>query len=52
MVTNITVDGQAAYSSGDLFLKHPTEENLWKFYGRVDDQILLASGEEVRFCFG
>ena len=47
VVTNSVIDGKPAYASGDLFMKHPTEEGLWKYHGRVEDQIQLASGEEV-----
>lgn len=50
-VINYSVNGQPAYLTGDLFLKHPTEPDLWKFYGRVEDQISLANGEEVLFYF-
>ena len=50
-VINSTIRGQPAYLSGDLLIKHPTEPNLWKYFGRVDDQIVLASGEEVHFYF-
>ncbi|KZT21262.1 acetyl-CoA synthetase-like protein [Neolentinus lepideus HHB14362 ss-1] len=35
------------YASSDLFEKHPTQEGLWKIIGRVDDVIILASGEKT-----
>ena len=30
----------------DLFRKHPSKPNLWRFYGRVDDIIVLSNGEK------
>ena len=47
VVINYSVDGKPAYLTGELFSKHPTEPNLWKFYGRVEDQISSINGEEV-----
>ncbi|KZT28824.1 putative aminoadipate reductase [Neolentinus lepideus HHB14362 ss-1] len=35
------------YATSDLFEKHPTKEGLWKIVGRVDDVIILASGEKT-----
>ncbi|EGN96351.1 hypothetical protein SERLA73DRAFT_76323 [Serpula lacrymans var. lacrymans S7.3] len=35
------------YATGDIFIKHPTRENLWKIVGRADDIISLTSGENV-----
>ncbi|KAF8838011.1 acetyl-CoA synthetase-like protein [Paxillus ammoniavirescens] len=34
------------YATGDLFVKHPTKD-MWKYIGRVDDVIFLASGEKI-----
>ncbi|KAF2728286.1 acetyl-CoA synthetase-like protein [Polyplosphaeria fusca] len=34
------------YHSGDLFTRHPTNPNLWKFYGRADDMQSFLSGEK------
>lgn len=31
----------------DLFTKHPTEPNHYKYYGRRDDILFLANGEKV-----
>ncbi|KAH7929525.1 putative nonribosomal peptide synthetase [Leucogyrophana mollusca] len=35
------------YATSDVFLKHPTEEGLWKIVGRTDDVLILASGEKT-----
>lgn len=34
------------YHTKDLFTPHPTRPNLWKFYGRLDDVIVLSNGEK------
>ncbi|KAF9474145.1 acetyl-CoA synthetase-like protein [Pholiota conissans] len=36
-VVNATVDGVPAYDTGDLFIRHPTNPQLWKVYGRAGD---------------
>jgi acyl-coenzyme A synthetase/AMP-(fatty) acid ligase len=33
------------YRTADLFTPHPSDPNLWKFYGRADDLQTFASGE-------
>ncbi|EPQ53300.1 acetyl-CoA synthetase-like protein [Gloeophyllum trabeum ATCC 11539] len=38
------VDG---YATSDVFVKHPTKENLWKVVGRSDDVLILANGEKT-----
>ncbi|TFK50396.1 acetyl-CoA synthetase-like protein [Heliocybe sulcata] len=35
------------YATSDLFEKHPVKEGLWKIIGRVDDVLVLASGEKT-----
>jgi acyl-CoA synthetase (AMP-forming)/AMP-acid ligase II len=30
-----------------MFLPHPTKPNLWKFYGRTDDILVLENGGKV-----
>ncbi|KAJ7153563.1 hypothetical protein C8R43DRAFT_885444 [Mycena crocata] len=44
---NTTVDGVAALNTNDLFLRHPTNPNLWKVFGRLDDQIMHSTGEKT-----
>jgi non-ribosomal peptide synthetase component E (peptide arylation enzyme) len=36
-----------AYSTGDILVPHPSKEGYWKIFGRVDDQIMLSTGEKV-----
>ncbi|MDI1492470.1 MAG: putative secondary metabolism biosynthetic enzyme [Ramalina farinacea] len=35
------------WQTKDLFKRHPTKENLWRFHGRKDDIIVLSSGEKL-----
>ncbi|KAG8908187.1 hypothetical protein FRB99_008730 [Tulasnella sp. 403] len=44
---NTTWEGKPAYSTNDLLVRHPTNPNLWRIYGRADDQIMLSSGEKT-----
>ncbi|KAJ7667223.1 hypothetical protein B0H17DRAFT_990381 [Mycena rosella] len=41
------VDGVKALRSNDLLFRHPTNPNLWKVYGRQDDQIMHSTGEKT-----
>ena len=34
------------YRTNDLYTRHPTNPNLWKYYGRQDDVIVLSNGEK------
>ncbi|MCJ1280743.1 hypothetical protein MMC26_000060 [Xylographa opegraphella] len=34
------------YHTKDLFQPHRTKANLWQFYGRIDDVIVLSNGEK------
>ncbi|KAG8734982.1 hypothetical protein FRC10_011138 [Ceratobasidium sp. 414] len=36
-----------AYRSKDLVKRHPSKPNLWRFVGRLDDQIILLNGEKT-----
>ncbi|KAK6193565.1 hypothetical protein LQW54_012344 [Pestalotiopsis sp. IQ-011] len=38
--------GVEVYHTKDLFTRHPTKENLWKYFGRTDDIIVLATGDK------
>lgn len=38
--------GLQEFSSGDLFTPHPSEPDLWKYYGRADDMLVFASGSK------
>ena len=35
------------YPSRDLWIRHPSQPNLWRMYGRLDDILVLASGQKV-----
>ncbi len=36
-----------SYATRDLFIKHPTQTDRFKYVGRLDDWIVLVSGEKV-----
>ncbi|KAL4948869.1 hypothetical protein BDW69DRAFT_203240 [Aspergillus filifer] len=36
-----------AYATKDLFEKHPTTENAWRYYARLDDTLVLENGEKA-----
>ena len=36
--------GVREWRTKDLFRRHPTQESLWQFAGRVDDIIVLSNG--------
>ncbi|KAF8520979.1 acetyl-CoA synthetase-like protein [Gautieria morchelliformis] len=44
---NTTINKRNAYAVGDLLVQHPTDPTRWKIYGRVDDQIMLSTGEKT-----
>lgn len=46
-VLNTTIEGKDAYNTNDLLLPHPTKPGYYKVHGRVDDQIMLSTGEKV-----
>lgn len=39
--------GENPFFTKDLFTQHPTKPNLYKYYGRKDDILVLANGEKV-----
>lgn len=39
--------GEDPFYTKDLFTQHPTKPNLYKYYGRKDDILVLANGEKV-----
>lgn len=39
--------GVNPFYTKDLFTRHPTKPNLYKYYGRRDDILVLANGEKV-----
>lgn len=46
-VLNTMIEGKDAYNTNDLLLPHPTKPGYYKVHGRVDDQIMLSTGEKV-----
>ncbi|KAI1747021.1 hypothetical protein F4782DRAFT_522771 [Xylaria castorea] len=40
------IPGVTEYQTKDLFVRHPEKANLYKYYGRKDDIIVLANGEK------
>ncbi|KAI0822423.1 acetyl-CoA synthetase-like protein [Trametes gibbosa] len=44
---NTQINGQEAYATNDLVEPHPTKPNLWRVYGRADEQIMLSNGEKA-----
>ncbi|KEP48039.1 putative acetyl-CoA synthetase-like protein [Rhizoctonia solani 123E] len=46
-VLNSEFDGMPAYKTKDLVVRHPFKPDLWKIFGRLDDQIILLNGEKT-----
>ncbi|KAG8887202.1 hypothetical protein FRB98_000364 [Tulasnella sp. 332] len=42
-----TIDGEHAFETRDLIILHPDNDNLFKIIGRVDDQLMLSTGEKT-----
>ncbi|KAK7178811.1 male sterility protein [Paraphaeosphaeria sporulosa] len=40
--------GYTAWRTKDLFRVHPNQKDLWLYVGRVDDVLVLSSGEKVQ----
>ncbi|CAG8895324.1 unnamed protein product [Penicillium egyptiacum] len=36
-----------SYATKDLFEKHPTNPNAWRYYARLDDTLVLENGEKA-----
>lgn len=36
-----------AYATKDLFMRHPTISDAWKYFARLDDTIVLLNGEKA-----
>ncbi|KAK7037592.1 hypothetical protein VNI00_011084 [Paramarasmius palmivorus] len=45
--TNTQWRGQSVFATEDLLIPHPTRKDYWKVLGRMDDQVMLSSGEVV-----
>ncbi|VDB85562.1 unnamed protein product [Peniophora sp. CBMAI 1063] len=46
-VLDASIDGKPACETKDLLEQHPTRPELWKVFGRADDQIVLSTGEKT-----
>ncbi|KAI9058660.1 acetyl-CoA synthetase-like protein [Trametes sanguinea] len=46
-VFNCVIDGRPAFSTNDLLQRHPTKKNLFRIFGRADDQLMLSTGEKT-----
>ncbi|KAF7302847.1 Acetyl-CoA synthetase-like protein [Mycena kentingensis (nom. inval.)] len=46
-VLNTEVDGVPAFDTKDLLFRCPKNPNLWKVFGRQDDQIMHSNGEKT-----
>ncbi|KIK61185.1 hypothetical protein GYMLUDRAFT_43259 [Collybiopsis luxurians FD-317 M1] len=46
-VVNTIVDGRPAYATSDLLEAHPTSPNMFRVFGRADDQLMLSTGEKT-----
>ncbi|KAF9451607.1 acetyl-CoA synthetase-like protein [Macrolepiota fuliginosa MF-IS2] len=46
-VINTLYNGNNAYDTNDLVIRHPTNPILIKIYGRADDQIMHSTGEKT-----
>ncbi|KAI0681684.1 male sterility protein-domain-containing protein [Cerioporus squamosus] len=46
-VFNAVIDGLPAYATSDLLEQHPTKPHLFRVFGRVDDQLMLSTGEKT-----
>ncbi|KAI8633183.1 hypothetical protein F5Y19DRAFT_490382 [Xylariaceae sp. FL1651] len=36
------------WRTNDLFIQHPSDPGLWRFYGRLDDLIVLSTSHKLR----
>ncbi|TBU32715.1 acetyl-CoA synthetase-like protein [Dichomitus squalens] len=46
-IVNTKFDGKDAYATNDILERHPTRPNFYRYYGRLDDQIILSNGEKT-----
>ncbi|KAF2998695.1 putative secondary metabolism biosynthetic enzyme [Neopestalotiopsis sp. 37M] len=38
----------ATWRTGDLFVRHSSEPQLWRFHSRIDDLVVLSSSHKIR----
>ncbi|KAJ7670303.1 hypothetical protein B0H17DRAFT_202349 [Mycena rosella] len=46
-LTNTEIDGVRACDTGDILQQSPTNSEVYRLYGRVDDQIMHSNGEKT-----
>ncbi|KAJ6545363.1 hypothetical protein B0H19DRAFT_1266811 [Mycena capillaripes] len=46
-ILDSVIDGVPALNTKDLISRHPSNPNLWKIFGRQDDQIMHSNGEKT-----
>ncbi|TFK37074.1 hypothetical protein BDQ12DRAFT_221196 [Crucibulum laeve] len=46
-VLNVDYKGMRAFDSRDLVERHPTNPDLWRIFGRCDEQIIHSTGEKT-----
>ncbi|KIJ53176.1 hypothetical protein M422DRAFT_775837 [Sphaerobolus stellatus SS14] len=46
-VSNTEIDGHPYYLTSDLVEQHPEDPTLYRVFGRVDDQLMLSTGEKT-----
>ncbi|KAF8067696.1 hypothetical protein FPV67DRAFT_1415766 [Lyophyllum atratum] len=47
-IFNMQYMEECASATGDVLVPHPTKRDHWRVLGRIDDQIMLCTGEVVR----
>ncbi|KIY44831.1 acetyl-CoA synthetase-like protein [Fistulina hepatica ATCC 64428] len=46
-ITNTVYEGREAFATKDILEPHPTKPGLWRIVGRLDDQLVLSTGEKT-----
>jgi len=46
-VINTTFNGEPAFATNDCLMQHPTQPGKWKFWARLDHQIISSSGDKI-----
>ncbi|PIL37207.1 hypothetical protein GSI_00900 [Ganoderma sinense ZZ0214-1] len=46
-ILNTKFEGKDAYATNDILDQHPSRPGWYKYYGRLDDQIILSNGEKT-----
>ncbi|KIK57003.1 hypothetical protein GYMLUDRAFT_247277 [Collybiopsis luxurians FD-317 M1] len=46
-IFNTTVDGEPAYDTNDLLIRHPMNPNVYRIFGTAADQIMHSTGEKT-----